>query len=160
MERSMIDLAPWFSFKEFAHTSKPGARSNVALINVVSQFDVATAKRYRWEPGKTYCNVFARDVMAAMGCPLPELLANDIYDWLAGQSEWRKVDADGAKVAADFGHPVLAVKKGEPHGHVAVLMPSMGKAGLWIAQAGKDNLAYAGIRRGFGPAMPEFWRHE
>ncbi len=67
-------------------TSTPGARSREMYDAVINQFGVATNKRYEKdryldkdgnEAWKTYCNIFAWDVTAAMGVEIPHYLSGE-----------------------------------------------------------------------------------
>lgn len=54
--------------------SSPGQRSARAYTDVIEQFDVEYAERYKRDGLKiagTHCNLFVADVMRAMGAPLP-----------------------------------------------------------------------------------------
>ena len=97
----------------FISTSTVGNRSAAALNNVIRQFDVENAERYRpWRNGSTYCNIFVWDVTRALGCEIPhyvdresgdaryypnikgayELDANGVCDWLrrrGAEHGWR-----------------------------------------------------------------------
>lgn len=94
--------------------------------SVIDSLKVVTNPKYQPSDGNTYCNVFAQDVMSAMGTNLPTGTANDIADGLYGNgfSKWRSVNAMTAQSRANDGTStvgVLAVPGG--HGHVVVIYP-------------------------------------
>lgn len=153
--------------------STPLDRSPERLAFVVAQFQLESAERWRkrdtdGKPGdETFCNFAAVAITSAMGAPLPQLRANEIALWLEGQSKdshsgWEEVDAHTAQGAADFGQLAVAVwqnpQAGKP-GHIAVLVPSLGEAGTWIAQAGARNFTRGTLEQGFGPFKPRFFWH-
>lgn len=49
----------------------PQMRTRATYDNVVNQFAVGSNPRYAQRNGNTYCNIFAWDVMSAMGATLP-----------------------------------------------------------------------------------------
>ncbi len=115
---------------------KVGDLSNPSAANydsVIDQFKVGLNPRYTPKDGKTFCNVFATDVMLAMGATVPTpayaVDANQYSDWLAKKSPpngWKAVTAEEAQKMANSGKPVLASWKNEGpggHGHVAVVRP-------------------------------------
>jgi hypothetical protein len=166
--------------------SAPGQRSPELYRAVIDQFDVEHSHPGRYRPSQQYpdtrCNIFAGDVMRAMGAPLPTkgelhgrndpMTANarDIYDALRnGWGGWRRIDVrdpDGLQRLLEHlrqGKPAVA---SDP-GHIAVLRPDQpaqirSPADLRIAQAGARNandisLGEAGYGRVF---KPEFFIHE
>jgi hypothetical protein len=167
---------PWLSVTA-PLTAGTLARSPETLERVAAQFDVERSPRYQPKPGATYCNVFAADVTAALGCAIPhvdrghdglltELTANATVDWLAGPGSvrhgWELLpDGHTAQAMADAGRVAVAIWRntsGGP-GHVAVLMPSHGAPGVWIAQAGAHNYARAPLASGFGALPVVFFGH-
>ena len=68
---------------------------------------------------------------------------------------------DFAQGMADTGQLAIAVwtnPDGGP-GHIAVLVPSLGEAGTWIAQAGFTNFTRGLLVKGFGNKQPLFYAH-
>lgn len=110
---------------------------------------------------ETFCNFFLHQVTVLLGCPVPQMRANDQLDWLKGEGSathgWRQVFPVGAAVAAANGCPVVVGWKnpaGHP-GHVALLRaPPSGEAGLWISQSGRTNFNHAPLVKGFGNRSP------
>lgn len=149
----------------------PSTRSASMLAKVVEQFQVETAPRYARRDitgdgrAETFCNAFARDVMGALGCPLPwGLRANELTAWLTGDGReygWGQVDAHQARSLAEEGLPVLACwfNRNAGPGHIAVVVPSRGADGLWIAQAGAHNFTRGELSRGFGSLPVSFFAH-
>jgi hypothetical protein len=154
--------------------NSPGNRNPSSYLAIIDQFDVENSypARYRPNPSSsnsgdadTRCNIFAGDVMRAMGVPLPTkgelgvghgnsrytdpMTANarDLYNWLSsGSSGWRKIDINNP---ADLellrnhlraGKPALA---SDP-GHIAVLRPDQLPGQLTIANLGDIRIAQAG----------------
>jgi hypothetical protein len=157
--------------------SMPGSRSAELLRQVVDQFDVEHAERYRVRDidgnGKrdTFCNIFASDVTRALFAEVPHQWqgawqnVHAMADWIrAGLGKWKACAPWLAQVAADQGHPALAIY--DPaltsKGHIAVLVPSEGRPGVWIAQAGARNYRRAPLLAGFGVYASEtqFFSHE
>lgn len=167
-------------------TNAVGERSVEAYTAVVRAFDVELNPRYAPKNGVTWCNVFATDVMRAMGVALPhwalpddtpaeaqdqsrgarELTANDLYDWLMGppgrRHGWVEVGPRQAQDAANEGKPTVAIWKAPPtqHGHIAVVVPgAWPTGGPWCAQAGAKNFVRAEATRCFGARLPRFYRN-
>lgn len=125
-------------------------------------------------PGdETWCNLFAQDVCEAMGVMVPrQMRANQLVQWLAQDAapfDWEclslatESDRDAAHVAqamADEGQLALVgwVNPAGP-GHIAVVVPSLGEPGLWIAQAGRINFTRAPLAQGFGGRVVTFFGH-
>ena len=175
-------MTPWLLPQRFRQVTAPLSngttdRLDAHLEAVVDQFNVETAERYQAANGMTWCNKFACDVTAALGCPLPftllhgatwrESRANDLFDWLMGESGvasgWELLKSEHvAKAMADEGQVVLAAWKNTnppKPGHIAILLPSHGAEGLWIAQAGAKNLERAPIADGFGTLKFTLFAH-
>jgi len=150
-----------------------GQRSRAGYVAVIDQFDVERSHKGRYRPTPAYpdtrCNIFAGDVMRAMGAPIPtkgELgkgagkslhtdpmtaNAHDLNASLKGGqvAGWREVDvtsSEGLKALQDHlaaGKPVLA----SDDGHIAVVRPNgvptplttRGLGNLHVAQAGLFN---------------------
>ncbi len=154
-------------------TSKAGQRDPDLYNKVIDQFDVANHDRYKKRNGFTYCNIFAWDVMKAMGVELPqrvdaktkaprefpdvkgtvELNANGMADWLEDKGAeygWVEVSAEEAQAAANRGEPTVAVWNNPGGiGHFQVVRPTQGNdkynsnTGVYVAQAGGSNFSYA-----------------
>jgi hypothetical protein len=124
---------------------------------------------YRYTPrdvtgdgkSETWCNVFAQDVAEAMGAPLPRhMRANELLPWLAGSPEWKAANAVDAMQAADRGELALGCwQNPKGPGHVAVLVPSLGDQGVWLAQAGASNFTRGTLAQGFGVLPVSFFTH-
>jgi hypothetical protein len=152
--------------------NSPHDRHPWKLFDVVSQFHVATAERYRARDltgdgvKETLCNFYVCDVTRALGCPIPQQRANEIDFWLERYGEahgWWRVGEGLAATLSGIGAPVVASwrnPKRESPGHVAVLVPPPRNAqGLWICQAGKENLEFELLAKGFGALQPKLWGH-
>ena len=148
-------------------------RSLEAYKAIIEQFDVAYSYPERYQIGgaglqDTRCNIYAGDVMRAMGAPLPTkgelgqgagnskdtdpMTANakDLNTWLNQEQQgWKKIDPNNPtdlQLMHEYllaGKPVLA---SDP-GHIAVVRPdnlppqldASNLADVHIAQAGKYN---------------------
>lgn len=156
----------------------PSARlpfSSDKLRKVIEELDVEHAPRYKASGGRTWCNVFASDVLTAMGLspshwvdklgrPLAgptrggvELNANGMSRWFEGHGSnygWVSVGREEAMEAAARGHVAVVTYFNESggSGHIAILLPEG-----TIAQAGKLNFVGRTIREGFGNLPVRFW---
>lgn len=151
-------------------TSTPANRSPARLALLVAEEHVETNPDFIPAHGLTHCNAFAARIATKMGAVLPLALANAQHDWLtsaAGQAAgWERSDAVEAQTLADQGalavaswrNPVM-VGDDPGHGHIGVLMPSLGEPGVWTAQAGARNFTRDLIQHGFGPIAPDFFVH-
>ncbi len=129
-------------------TSEPYQRSRSKLDAVIDQFKVTSNPRYRATTGDTYCNIFAQDVVRALGYELPWGRANDLGFWLMTSGAWQPLSSSRAQAWANEGKPALAAwinPDSTRPGHVAVLRP-----GGLIAQAGATNYNKATLAQGFG----------
>lgn len=154
--------------------NSPGDRNPSSYLAVIDQFDVENSypARYRPDPDSsnsgdadTRCNIFAGDVMRAMGVPLPTkgelgvghgdsantdpMTANakNLHNWLlGGNNGWLKIDINNP---ADLellrnhlraGKPALA---SDPE-HIAVLRPDQLPDQLNITNLGDIRIAQAG----------------
>lgn len=148
-------------------------RSAARLAFVVAQFLVEVAPRYQRRDvtgdgsPETFCNFFVREVLRALGVQVPEgLRANALHAWLAQQASlgvtpgWERVPQHVAQRAADEGMVVVAAwPNPSGPGHMAVLVPSLGEAGVWVAQAGLTNFTRGLLQHGFGSVQPDFFVH-
>jgi hypothetical protein len=176
---SSIMNSPWREFTDAPIQNDANNRSLDAYLAVILQFDVANSYPCRYQPdhksgctggtNDTRCNIYASDVMNAMGAPLPTkgdlgvghgnakhtdpmpANANDTHSWLEKEQDgWRKIDpnnpADWALLQehVSSGKPALAsyYGVGEP-GHVAVIRPDQ-KTDLATGDIGGLHIAQAG----------------
>lgn len=142
------------------------------LSSVVEQFRVGDCPRYQKRDitgdGKdeTFCNAFLRDVLSALGCPVPwGLRANQLVEWLASpagrERGWATVSEHAAHGLSNEGLVVVAGwfnRNGGP-GHVALVIPAGEEPGLFIAQAGAVNFARGPLSKGFGRLPVTFFAH-
>lgn len=114
---------------------------------------------------ETTCNIFVRDFAAAMGCPVEGLRANDQVTWLssdaARQRGWAEVSLHAAQGCAEEGFLVIVGwhSRGQGPGHVAVLLPSLGEDGAFIAQAGARCFSRGSLASGFGSRAVSYFAH-
>lgn len=174
----------WREFTAAPIQNKSDDRSADAYLAVLLQFNVATGYQCRYTPSScggpadTRCNIYASDVMNAMGAPLPTkgdlgkgqgnskntdpmpANAKDTYAWLETQQDgWRKLDPNNP---SDWATLIAHVAAGKPAlashpDHVAVIRPDQpgnlatGNAGgLHVAQAGAINSNDILIKTVFG----------
>lgn len=152
-------------------------RDERELEALLDQFHVESALRYRPRalveggPKLTYCNLLVSDVTRALCAPVPHWLDGQWQDvrsnvkWLrSGYNGWKPCTAVEAQRAANVGHPsVVAWDPPErAHGHIAMLTPSKGSAGVWLMQAGARCYRRAPLMVGFGAHTQEliFYTHE
>lgn len=160
-------------------------RSAAFLDRIISQFDVENAERYRPNAKQTWCNIFVSDVTKALGCEIPRVIlkgasyaeqnANEMFDWMFSTGTlfhgWREINAQEARSFADAGKVAVAMYKNPGRlgmlgirvsapGHVAMLTPSHGQDGVWIAQAGRVNFRRAPLAQGFGNLNVLFFGHQ
>lgn len=167
------------------YENSAGNRSKTNYNTVIDQFNVANNSRYKQRNGKTYCNIFAWDIMTAMKVQLPhwinsnnvpaepyssgakELNANATYNWLNNYGEkygWRKVSAYDAQQRANSGYPTIAIWKNPTggSGHVMVIRPegngfSYKTNNPVISQAGSTNINYWNVKNALGNNTPVYW---
>ena len=146
----------------------PSERSPQNLEACIDQF--RDQLMGEWEPhdGKTFCNIMAQAVTAALQCPLPVALANEQIAWLDGvagrSSGWSETTREHAIVHAQMGGPcVVTFHNPTGHGHIAVLRPVPAAAdpadAPFIAQAGRENFLVGRMVRGFSHLPVRFWSH-
>lgn len=150
-------------------------RSADVLEQVIDQFQVATAGRYRRTPTDTWCSLFVWDVTRALGCEVPkwkqlgasieQLTANQQADWLASPGAiaagWVACTVETGRQRAGAGFPVVYVAKNPAgHGHIAVGRPAPSMdVGAYIAQAGGSNFNAGSLALGFGSLTPKAFTH-
>ncbi|MBK7858631.1 MAG: peptidoglycan-binding protein [Archangiaceae bacterium] len=168
-------------------TNAPGHRSKDAYASVIDQFHVGSNPRYaiRDTSGDgyddTFCNIFAWDVMSAMGVQLPHWVyadgspapaysygsggheqdANSVNAWLNDQGPqygWKEITPEQAQQYANQGYPVVASQYVNPIGHIAVVRPgTLTSQGPEIAQAGATNTNDSHAYNFFTPGKVQFF---
>lgn len=134
---------------------------------------------------ETFCNVFVSDATQALGCPIPHVGLRSITckacgavapgwgerrvletrAWLIYEGPrhgWEKLpDGHVAQAMADTGQVAVTLHQGATaaHGHIALLVPSRGQPGVWIAQAGRSVFPRGTLESGFGALPVEYWGH-
>lgn len=140
------------------------------LEAVIAQFNVDTAERYRRRDvtgdgrPETFCNIYVSDLTMALCAPIPHRLGAEWQDvaanvrWMRkGYNGWLGASETFAQEQANSGHPSVVVydEPGEAaHGHIALLVPSQGRQGVWITQAGSSNFRRTTLSAGFGRFTP------
>ncbi|TCO69268.1 hypothetical protein [Marinisporobacter balticus] len=148
-------------------------RSKKTYNSIIDGFKVETNPKYQKRNGNTYCNVFAMDIMDAMGVPYGgHKNANGLADWFSKEGHsngWKNVTPKEAAASANMGKPTIVIwKNPDGHGHISVVRPynpSQPKhySGVYIAQAGTSNFNYKPITYGFGKSkIPQlkYYTHE
>jgi len=127
-------------------TSTPESRTPELYFDVIAQFRVTKEARYAPTKDATFCNIFAQDVMAAMGVPLPrEMTANATLKLMSdpgpGIPGWHVGDKSAAIAKARDGHPAMMgyFNPQGAHGHLAILCPASTLTTPITAQAGAQN---------------------
>lgn len=181
------------------YQNAPDNRNILYYLAVIHQFKVESDYlcRYRPYPGNgckpgtedTRCNIFAADVMRAMGVPLPTkgalgvgsgtskytdpMTANakSLHQWLLKEQDgWRRIDVSNQ---SDLNELLTHLHAGKPgvisdDGHIAVLRPdqlmttlSESEIGnLLIAQAGATNKNITTFKKGFGNIKADIFIHD
>lgn len=167
-------------------SNRPGERSRAKYDDVINQFAVGVNRRYRIRDtsgdgvADTFCNIFAWDVMSAMGVQLPhwvtgngvpakpfapgayELDANSVNRWLndqGGQHGWKEISPEEAQRMANLGMPVVASQYVSPIGHIGVVRPGefSSSRGPALAQAGATNINQGRAYDYFTPGKVQFF---
>lgn len=183
----------WREFTNAPIQNEPGERSFDAYLAVLLQFNVQSSYKCRYTPtcggtSDTRCNIYASDVMNAMGAPLPTkgdlgighgdakntdpmpANATDTYSWLEQQKDgWKKLDPSNP---TDWATLMEHLASGKPAvvshpDHIAVLRPDqppgmpVGATGnLHIAQAGAYNSNDTQVKSAFGNRSVGIYVHE
>lgn len=91
--------------------------------SVIDSFDVENNPKYqKASNGDTYCNIFAQDVMNAMGEPLPTGRCVNMYNALAAKQypHWKPVGSLQAQERAKAGYGTIGITTD----HVVVIYPT------------------------------------
>jgi hypothetical protein len=147
----------------------PGQRSSGSYNQIISQFSVASNPRYTPRDvtgdgkNETFCNVFAMDVMNAMGAYLPDKLCDGLLNWLkatavtcntktgkavtGGEGNyqgWREITALEAQTRANNGSPTIAITSD----HIACISPNQPgdiEGVVYVSQAGSSRFDHKPI---------------
>lgn len=145
-------------------------RSPERLLSIIAEHHFRGHARYTPRDvtgdgiADTWCNLFAQDVCEAMSVMLPRhSRANDLVAWLTNKAhefDWEGVTPHIAQRMADEGQLAVAcwANPGGP-GHIVVLVPSLGEAGEWCAQAGGSRFTRGTIAQAFGAKPVLFFAH-
>lgn len=173
-----LTLAPW---RPVTCPAVP-PRSPERLLQVVETFELDAGEECAYRPvreddeDKTFCNRFVGDATAALAVPVPvwgytggvlrEWRVLEQRMWLVGEGTkyhgWERVtDGHIAQAMADTGQVAVAVYQGPraSHGHIALVIPALGKPGVWVAQAGRQCFSRGLVSRGFGSLPVEYFTH-
>ena len=122
----------------------------MTLSDFVNLVDVESNFVFLPRNGMTFCNCYAKVILAYLGVDLPNMTANNLAYWFSVRDDWTK--DPGVKHDA-----VVAIVKGDPHGHIAVCVDE--KNGIYTA-AGARNRKFCTIGQTFGKANPIIWYHK
>jgi hypothetical protein len=76
--------------------------------------------------GMTFCNQAVNFICGKMGyAKFKALLANQMVDLMKKSEEWQMISIGDAQKFANQGRLVIAGRKAQPHGHVAVIRPGL-----------------------------------
>lgn len=131
------------------------------MRHVNSQLDVAACldahRNFRAFGADTFCNIYAAAFLALRGLVIPVTKsANQLYDWFDGPegraAGWFPATLSEAIAIANADGDVVAISKGEKHGHIAVCVESLPNTPgrLCVSAAGANNFIRAPIERSFG----------
>jgi len=102
----------------------------------------------------TFCNCYAKVVLASQGIFIPNIKANDLYDWIEKNTiEWFDAENDIQDVITDA---KIAIVKGAKHGHIAVEVVQF--SGVWT-WAGTHNRKAGRLTESFGAMKPTIFYH-
>lgn len=151
----------------------PGHRSADTTRRVLEQFRVTDGPRYlpRDLTGdgrvETLCNYLASDATGALGCKVPQMLANQQIAWLDKHLEgWRGVPRVFVPYLLQLGLVVVAGRRRfMGHGHIAMCKPPAGgvySPEIRITQAGRVCGDGITLLAGFGAPENDirFWFHD
>jgi hypothetical protein len=141
----------------------PSVRDNdrvIRLVDAVSDVfdDCVPGGDLVPRDGLTFCNFAVRRVLHAYGYRhLDDMLANDMVAFMEASDHWCVVDMEAARLLANRGRVVVAGRRGEPNGHVAVLRPGLpDRSAKWdsrdvpkVMNVGKDLRLGAGANWAF-----------
>lgn len=106
--------------------------------SVIDSFNVTTNPKYQPTSSATYCNIFAQDVMKAMGNALPSGTCSTMLNALYGNKDahWKSVSAVDAQSRANAGHSTIGITSDHivviyPHGNTATTVKD-----LYMSMAG------------------------
>lgn len=125
---------------------------------------------------KTFCNKWVCDATTALACRIPdegyvagqlrEWQVLEMKQWLLGvgvvSHGWELLaSAHVAQAMADQGQVGVALWQGATadHGHIALVVPSLGEPGTWIAQAGASCHSRCRVEVGFGDLPVTYFGH-
>lgn len=106
--------------------------------SVIDSFNVETNPKYQPTSTATYCNIYAQDVMAALGTPLPSgRCVNMLASLRAGYGNWKKVGVSEAQAGAIAGRSTIAITSD----HIAIIYPH---TGIFATTIGQMYISMAG----------------
>lgn len=104
--------------------------------------------------GLTFCNCYAKVVLASQGVFIPNKTANDLFDWL--DDNWARGNELGEH---EFDVCVAVWKNPNGHGHIAVYVPPSVNDGAQYTAAGLTNHKFCTLQQTFGNRSPTIFYH-
>lgn len=106
---------------------------------IINSFNVESNSKYQPSGGNTYCNIFAQDVAAECGTPLPTGGCTAMRDSLAHNQfpKWYSVTYTQAQSRANDGAPGIGIT----YDHVVIIRPNGGSV---PSSVGQVRIAQAG----------------
>lgn len=140
-------------------------RTPDAVLGLISGVDVAHNAAFQPRDGLTFCNCLVTVYTAALGCPVPPALANDQVSYLDSNegrmAGWNECAASTALLRASLGYPVVVGMQEQPHGHVALMVPSPvadpGRA--YVSAAGAECFIRTRLEKSFGLKVVRYFTH-
>lgn len=135
-----------------------------AVLALIRGIDVEHNVAFQPRDGLTFCNAYTNVVTSALGCPVPNRLANDQHDWLLSEpgqlAGWGRIDSATASLRSSLGYPVVAAWRNPGgHGHIAPVVPAPAAdpARLYVSAAGAENFVRCPLERSFGVHTPDLF---
>ncbi|MBD7911459.1 MULTISPECIES: hypothetical protein [Clostridium] len=144
--RNFLVLTAFISIFTFLSVGTKASTSSYK--NTIDSFKVTTNSKYQPHAGKTFCNIFAQDVMKKLGTPLPDGPCSTILSKLKGNAttHWRSVSAVTAQNRANNGDSTIGITSDHivviyPHGNTAKTVGD-----LWMSMSGYKCFNNTSIR--------------
>lgn len=166
LQQFMVETAARYAQDEHTYC-------NIFLEDGLGACSIDTPPHWAWPdgtPATPYATRLAGNGVTELA---HEINANDTFDWLqqnGARFGWKEASAAEAQLAADAGAVAIFAWKnpktwvdaaGVEHresGHVGFVRPSLGRPGIWFAQAGLTNSTDVAMSRVFRPQdQPTFY---
>lgn len=139
MKRSLKNFLVLTAFISIFSLFTVGANASTASYkNTIDSFKVTKNSKYQPSNNKTFCNIFAQDVMKKLDTPLPSgTCATMLKELTSGNAKnWHSVTASKAQDLANDGYSTIGITSDHivviyPHGTTAKTVSD-----LWMSMAG------------------------